>query len=98
MPPSQLGAFASTSEEYPSPNIEWHVQPLSLDKFGEPLHKFNAITPAVCNLRPTSRGEITIKSAQASVHPTIKLNYLSTTEDQEIAVEGLKFTRKIMKA
>ena len=98
MPPSQLGAFASTSKEYPSPNIEWHVQPLSLDKFGEPLHKFNAITPAVCNLRPTSRGEITIKSSQASVHPTIKLNYLSTTEDQEIAVEGLKFTRKIMKA
>ena len=98
MPPSQLGAFASTSEEYPSPNIEWHVQPLSLDKFGEPLHKFNAITPAVCNLRPTSRGEITIKSPQASVHPTIKLNYLSTTEDQEIAVEGLKFTRRIMKA
>ena len=98
MPPSQLGAFASTSKEYPSPNIEWHVQPLSLDKFGEPLHKFNAITPAVCNLRPTSRGEITIKSPQASVHPTIKLNYLSTTEDQEIAVEGLKFTRRIMKA
>ena len=98
MPPSQLGAFASTSKEYPSPNIEWHVQPLSLDKFGEPLHKFNAITPAVCNLRPTSRGEITIKSSQASAHPTIKLNYLSTIEDQEIAVEGLKFTRKIMKA
>ena len=98
MPPSQLGAFASTSAKHSSPNIEWHVQPLSLDKFGEPLHKFNAITPAVCNLRPTSRGEIAIKSSEASVHPSIKLNYLSTVEDQEIAVEGLKFTRKIMKA
>ena len=98
MPPSQLGAFASTSAEHSSPNIEWHVQPLSLDKFGEPLHKFNAITPAVCNLRPTSRGEISIKSPKANVHPTIKLNYLSTTEDQEVAVEGLKFTRRIMKA
>ena len=98
MPPSQLGAFASTSTKYQNANIEWHVQPLSLDKFGEPLHKFNAITPAVCNLRPTSRGEITIKSGRADEHPTIKLNYLSTAEDQEIAVEGLKFTRRIMKA
>jgi choline dehydrogenase len=98
MPPSQLGAFAKSDEDQPTANIEWHVQPLSLDKFGEPLHKFNAITPSVCNLRPTSRGHVRIKSPDPDTYPAITLNYLTTEEDQKVAVEGLKFTRKIMQA
>lgn len=98
MPPSQLGAFAMSNENQPTANIEWHVQPLSLDKFGEPLHKFNAITPSVCNLRPTSRGHVRIKSPDPDIYPAITLNYLTTEEDQQVAVEGLKFTRRIMQA
>ena len=66
MPPSQLGAFAKSDPAQPArPNIEWHVQPLSLDKFGDPLHPFPAITPSVCNLRPTTRGHVRIKSARS---------------------------------
>ena len=98
MPPSQLGAFAKSDPSQPTANMEWHVQPLSLDKFGDPLHTFNAITPAVCNLRPTSRGYVRIKSNDSNEYPSIKLNYLSTPEDEKIAVLGLKFTRKIMSA
>ena len=98
MPPSQLGAFAKSDPYQSSPNIEWHVQPLSLDKFGEPLHRFNAITPSVCNLRPSSRGHIRIKSPDAIVSPGITLNYLSTEEDRRVAVEGIRFTRRIMSA
>jgi len=96
MPPSQLGAFAKSDEDQPTANIEWHVQPLSLDKFGDPLHKYNAITPSVCNLRPSSRGHIRIKSNRPEDYPAITLNYLSTKEDLQVAVKGLKYTRKIM--
>lgn len=98
MPPSQLGAFAKSDSQQPTPNIEWHVQPLSLDKFGDPLHNFNAITPSVCNLRPSSRGHIRIKTASSEDYPAISLNYLSTEEDRAVAVAGLRFTRKIMAA
>jgi len=98
MPPSQLGAFAKSDSQQSSANIEWHVQPLSLDKFGDPLHKFNAITPSVCNLRPESRGSVEINSAASDDAPAIRLNYLSTESDQQIAINGLKFTRKIMQA
>ena len=98
MPPSQLGAFARSDTEQATPNIEWHVQPLSLDKFGEPLHRFNAITPSVCNLRPTSRGHVRIKSPDITVSPAITLNYLSTPKDQQVAIEGIRFTRRIMQA
>ena len=98
MPPSQLGAFAKSDPDQPRPNIEWHVQPLSLDKFGDPLHSFNAITPSVCNLRPSSRGHVRINSDQPEQHPEIRLNYLSTEEDRKVAVEGLRFTRRIMAA
>ena len=98
MPPSQLGAFAKSDESQPTANIEWHVQPLSLDSFGSPLHPYNAITPSVCNLRPASRGHIRIKSNQADVYPAISTNYLSTEEDRQVALAGLKFTRKIMAA
>ena len=98
MPPSQLGAFAKSDPEQPFANIEWHVQPLSLDKFGEPLHRFDAITPSVCNLRPSSRGHVRIKSADPTAAPAITLNYLSTEEDRQVAVAGLRFTRRIMAA
>ncbi len=96
MPPSQLGAFARSDPSQPTPNIEWHVQPLSLDRFGEPLHPFPAITPSVCNLRPTSRGWVRIRTPDAADHPEIKLNYLSTPEDRKVAVDGMRFTRRIM--
>jgi len=98
MPPSQLGAFAKSDPNQPSPNLEWHVQPLSLDKFGSPLHTFNAITPSVCNLRPSSRGHIRIKTANPDDYPAITTNYLATEEDRAAALEGLKFTRRIMAA
>jgi choline dehydrogenase len=98
MPPSQLGAFARSDPSQPAANIEWHVQPLSLDKFGDPLHAFDAITPSVCNLQPTSRGHVRIKSRDPLAHPAILLNYLATEEDQAVAVAGLKFTRRIMAA
>ena len=98
MPPSQLGAFAMSDETQTSANIEWHVQPLSLEKFGDPLHQFNAITPSVCNLRPTSRGHVRIRTAKAEDYPAITLNYLSSEQDRDVAVAGLKFTRRIMAA
>lgn len=98
MPPSQLGAFAKSDPSRPSANMEWHVQPLSLDAFGQPLHKFDAITPSVCNLQPTSRGHIRIRSPDPSEAPAIVLNYLSTDEDRRVAVAGLRMTRRIMAA
>ena len=98
MPPSQLGAFAKSDPAQTSPNIEWHVQPLSLDKFGDPLHSFRAITPSVCNLRPTSRGWVHITSPDHDVHPEIKVNYLATPEDQKVAADGMRFTRRVMAA
>ena len=98
MPPSQLGAFAKSDEAQPTPNMEWHVQPLSLDQFGSPLHRFNAITPSVCNLRPASRGAITAQSLDPLMAPKINLNYLSSPEDEAVALAGLRMTRRIMKA
>jgi len=98
MPPSQAGAFARSDPSQPTPNIEWHVQPLSLDKFGDPLHSFPAITPSVCNLRPSSRGWVRVKSPDAAQYPEIKLNYLATEEDRRVAVEAIRFTRRIMAA
>jgi choline dehydrogenase len=98
MPPSQAGAFARSDPSQPTPNIEWHVQPLSLDKFGDPLHSFPAITPSVCNLRPSSRGWVRIKSPEAATYPEIRLNYLREEEDRRVAVDGMRFTRRIMSA
>jgi choline dehydrogenase len=98
MPPSQAGAFARSDPSQPTPNIEWHVQPLSLDKFGDPLHPFPAITPSVCNLRPTSRGFVRLKTSNPLDYPEIRLNYLSTAEDRKVAVDGMRFTRRIMAA
>ena len=98
MPPSQLGAFARSGPTQASADMEWHVQPLSLDKFGDPLHRFDAITPSVCNLQPTSRGHVRIESADPAAHPAITLNYLSTEHDRRVAVAGVRFTRRIMGA
>ncbi|MFB1298880.1 GMC family oxidoreductase [Mycobacterium sp. pW049] len=98
MPPSTLGAFAKSDPALASADLEWHVQPLSLKKFGEPLHRFGAITPSVCNLRPTSRGHVRIASADPLIYPTIACNYLSTDTDRRIAVRGLRMTRQIMAA
>jgi len=98
MPPSQAGAFAKSDPSQPTPNIEWHVQPLSLDKFGDALHSFPAITPSVCNLRPASRGWVRIKSADPAAYPEIKLNYLEAEPDRRVAVDAMRFTRRIMSA
>jgi len=96
MAPSQLGAFLKSDPSQATPNLEFHVQPLSLDKFGDPLHPFPAFTASVCNLRPASRGHIRIKSPDSRAHPAITLNYLSTLADQGIAAQSLRIVRRII--
>jgi len=96
MAPSQLGAFARSSPHYATPNVQFHVQPLSLDRFGEPLHAYPAMTVSVCNLRPTSRGSIHARSPDPAVPPAIQPDYLSTPEDERVAVESLRLVRRIM--
>ena len=98
MPPSTLGAFAKSDPALANPDLEWHVQPLSLSKFGEPLHPYSAITPSVCNLRPTSRGHVRMATADPLADPRILCNYLSTEADRDVAVRGLRMTRRIMAA
>ena len=98
MAPSQLCAFTRSSPQYKTANIEFHVQPLSLDRFGEPLHDFPAMTVSVCNLRPTSRGAIHITSPDPNVPPSIQPNYLATPEDEHVAIDSLKLVRRIMSA
>jgi choline dehydrogenase len=95
MAPSQLGAFTRSSPDMPYPNIEYHVQPLSLDAFGEPLHDFNAFTASVCNLNPTSRGTVRIRSNRFEDSPLICPNYLSTEDDRKVAADSLRVTRRI---
>ena len=96
MAPSQLGAFTKSDPSQPHANIQYHVQPLSLDAFGEPLHSFPAITASVCNLNPTSRGTVNITSARFEDAPAIAPNYLSTDEDRKVAADSLRVTRRIM--
>ena len=96
MAPSQLGAFTRSDPAQPWPNIQYHVQPLSLDAFGEPLHRFNAFTASVCNLNPTSRGTVQIKSPSFDVAPLISPNYLSTDVDRQVAADSLRVTRHIV--
>jgi len=96
MAPSQLGAFTRSSADQTYPNIEYHVQPLSLDAFGEPLHKFPAFTASVCNLNPSSRGEVNITSPDFLSSPDIVPNYLSTEEDRKVAADSLRVTRRIV--
>jgi choline dehydrogenase len=96
MAPSQLGAFTRSSPELPWPNVQYHVQPLSLDAFGEPLHNFDAFTASVCNLNPSSRGSVRIRSANFADAPLIAPNYLSTDEDRHVAAQSLRLTRRIV--
>ena len=96
MAPSQLGAFTKSDPSQPYANLEYHVQPLSLEAFGQPLHYFNAITASVCNLNPTSRGTVNIRSAQFEDAPAIAPCYLSTDEDRKIAADSLRVTRNIV--
>jgi choline dehydrogenase len=95
MAPSQLGAFTRSAPQLQWPDLEYHVQPLSLDAFGEPLHPFDAITASVCHLNPTSRGSVHIASPAHDAAPAIRPNYLSTDEDRRIAAESLRLTRRI---
>ena len=96
MAPSQLGAFTRSDSTQDRANIQYHVQPLSLDKFGEPLHPFPAFTASVTNVRPTSRGALTLKSADPAASPAISPNYLSTPEDQRVAADSIRVTRGIV--
>jgi choline dehydrogenase len=98
MAPSQLGAFARSDSARETPNLQFHIQPLSLDKFGEPLHRFPAITASVCNLQPTSRGWVRIVSKDPLQPPEIHPNYLATEEDRRVAVAALRLARKIVAA
>ena len=96
MAPSQLGAFTKSDPSQPHANLEYHVQPLSLDAFGQPLHRFPAFTASVCNLNPASRGAVRIRTPHATDAPSIAPNYLSTDEDRRIAAESLRLTRRIV--
>jgi choline dehydrogenase len=96
MAPSQLGAFAKSDESQSTANLQYHVQPLSLDKFGDPLHSFPAFTASVCNLRPSSRGSVEIASPRAADPPRIAPCYLSTEEDRRVAIDALRLTRRIV--
>jgi len=96
MAPSQLGAFARSDPARAHPNLEYHVQPLSLDAFGEPLHRFNAFTASVCNLNPTSRGRVFVRSGDPGDAPAIAPLYLSTDADRHVAAAGLRLTRRIV--
>jgi len=96
MAPSQLGAFARSSMDYATANLEFHFQPLSLDKWGEGLHPFEAFTASVANLRPSSRGSVHAASPDPAAHPEIRPNYLSTDEDRRVAVDALRLTRRIV--
>ena len=98
MAPSQLGAFARSDPGQATPNLQYHVQPLSLEKFGDPLHAFSAFTASVCNLRPTSRGHVRIASGDAYAAPKITPNYLSTAADRHTAADAIRMTRGIVAA
>jgi choline dehydrogenase-like flavoprotein len=96
MAPSQLGIFMRSDPSQPRANLEFHVQPLSLDKFGDPLHTYPAVTLSVCNLRPTARGTVRLKSNDPAAPPNIAPNYLSTPEDRAVAADAIRAARRIM--
>ena len=97
MAPSQLGIFTRSDPHRERANIQFHVQPLSLDKFGDPLHRFPAITVSACNLQPTSRGTVRIRSTAPDDKPSIAPNYLSTEDDRQVAADAIRTTRRLMK-
>jgi choline dehydrogenase-like flavoprotein len=96
MAPSQLGAFAKSSDAVETADLEYHVQPLTLDRFGEPLHPFPAFTASVCHLRPESRGTVRLTSPDPMAHPEIAPNYLSTEADRQVAARAIRLTRRIV--
>jgi choline dehydrogenase-like flavoprotein len=96
MAPSQLGAFIKSDPSRETPDLQYHVQPLSLPKFGDPLDPFPAFTASVANVRPTSRGSVRIVSPDPRAHPEIKPNYLSTLEDRQVAAASIRLTRNII--
>jgi choline dehydrogenase-like flavoprotein len=96
MAPSQLGAFTKSDPSQSTANIQYHVQPLSLDRFGEPLHSFPAFTASVANVRPTSRGTLALKSNDPAQAPAISPNYLATPEDKRVAADSIRVTRRIV--
>ena len=98
MAPSQLGLFTRSDPTRERANIQFHVQPLSLDKFGDPLHPFPAFTASVCNLQPTSRGSVSLRSADPADKPVIRPNYLATEEDRRVAAQSIRVARKLAKA
>jgi choline dehydrogenase len=98
MAPSQLGCFAKSDPSLETPDLEYHVQPLSLDAFDQPPHAFPAFTAAVCNLRPESRGSVRIKSSNPREHPLIRPNYLTAAEDKRVAIAAMRLTRRICSA
>jgi choline dehydrogenase-like flavoprotein len=95
MPPSQMGIFTRSDKSRERANIQFHVQPLSLDKFGDPLHEFPAFTMSVCNLQPTSRGTLRLKSSDPAAGPSIRPNYLATGEDKKVAADSIRVARAI---
>lgn len=97
MSPSQLGAFARSRSDLATPDLQYHIQPLSLDEFGKPLHPFDALTMSVCNLRPESRGRVDIRSPDPAAHPEIRPNYLSAPADRRTAADSIRVTRRIMR-
>src|SRR5580693_7446489 len=98
MAPSQLGLFTRSDPTRERANIQFHIQPLSLDKFGDPLHPFPAFTASVCNLQPTSRGSVSLRSADPADKPMIRPNYLATEEDRHVAAQSIRVARKLAKA
>jgi len=98
MAPSQLGAFVKSDPAKETPNLQYHIQPLSLDAFDKPPHPFPAFTASVCNLRPESRGHVRIKSADPMAAPAIRPNYLAAAADRQVAADAIKLTRRIVAA
>jgi choline dehydrogenase-like flavoprotein len=96
MAPSQLGIFTRSDPRRERANIQYHVQPLSLDRFGEPLHAFPAFTASVANVQPTSRGFVRLKSTDPADKPSIQPNYLSTDDDRRVAADSIRVTRRIV--
>ncbi len=96
MAPSQVGIFARSSPEYATANLEFHIQPLSLDRWGEGMHPFSAFTASVCNLRPSSRGTVHATSSDPMAAPAIRPNYLSTPDDRQVAIDSIRLTRRIV--
>src|SRR4029077_4293902 len=98
MAPSQLGLFTRSNPTRERANIQFHIQPISLDKFGDPLHEFPAFTASVCNLQPTSRGTVALRSSDPADKPAIRPNYLATDEDRRVAAQSIRVARKLAKA